>query len=125
MNTQEIIDKVTERLRDGTGRAADDLGNCMYLTEHNTRCAVGYLLPAGNLIENIKGSIRDIVAAQMDGDKDWGLEDWVLENVDLLEDLQFTHDFLRHWDDKKLNGDGEKYLRTVAERHNLKYLEVV
>ena len=47
--TQQVFDQCVKHLLAQNERAVDERGNCVYLTERNTRCGAGHLLTTDDL----------------------------------------------------------------------------
>ena len=115
MTNQEAFDKIVARLIDGTGRADDGEGGCMYRAPNGLSCAVGCLIPDDEYDEGIEGEY--VHALDYLGCLD-GL------NVEMLEDAQDVHDYCRNWTGTKLNDKGIQELKRIAADYNLKMPEI-
>lgn len=115
MTNQEAFNKIVARLMDGTGRSVNDEGRCMYRAPNGLSCAVGCLIPDDEYDEGIEGIPADELP-HLD----------CLNGLDfnMLENIQFVHDKPLNWTGTKLNGEGIRYLRRIADRYDLTMPEI-
>lgn len=86
MTAQEIFTTVVTHLRgQGTKAQTPQLG-CVYRGPHNTKCAVGCLIPDALYTPNMEGTVVGCLP-----DKFPALG-FLSEHLDLLHDLQVMHD---------------------------------
>ena len=109
---QSAFDAMCDRLRDGTGRAYDEVENrCRYRTEDGRECAVGALIPDSEFSERLEGVLAGYIGSKVPA----------LADVDgaMLGAVQEEHDFAPNWDGD--NFIGEAQLRRIADFHGLTY----
>lgn len=122
MTPQECFDRVVERLRDGTGRAAKVCADglidsvCMYLTPDGKKCAIGIFIPDGHEAQNFGGSVFHLVAYYPDI-----REIFAGINTYSLRVLQGIHDYHGGWTGDVFNERGEAELRRFARDYGLTY----
>lgn len=123
MNAQEIFDKVATHLIQQGEPAMNSNGDCVYRNDQGLKCAVGCLIPEDKYedrFENLGiGSVLHFdESRQRDVDGLWDVleEEGIAkdEHLQLLEDLQGTHD---HWFDSM--DEVKEKLGCVAGNHSL------
>lgn len=127
---KEIIEKVENRLRDGTGRAGfvkkvfnTESFVCSYLDQNNNRCAVGIFMPTLDEAEKnplIKEALeyKDCIEALIVRFKAGVCYPEWFKNPDvcrLLTSLQVLHDADSNWDGNVLSKHGERKLARIKE----------
>ena len=118
LGPQEIFDKVTDRLRDGTGRAGyifDGVFVCQYLDSTGNKCAVGIFIDDPSA-QTSGGGVHTLICRYGDV-----IPFFMQKYSDLLSDLQAVHDHGGNWDKKIFNKWGEDYLVRIAAKYNLIY----
>ena len=111
ISQQEIFNKVTNHLiTQGVRSVSEDGLGCLYRGPNNLMCAVGCLIPVEVYSEKFEGfSVYDLIENFPETLNIFGEE-----NIDLIGDLQATHDL---WDGTKDHLINE--LKFVANKYNL------
>jgi hypothetical protein len=108
MNKQEIFDTVAKHLFKQGKRAWRDTKGCEYRSEDGSMCAVGCLIPDDLYHPSMEGyPVQDIAES---------VEFLGSENLELLAELQLTHDMVFHWK-SELTMKAE--LASVAKKHEI------
>lgn len=115
MTNQEAFDKIVARLMDGTGRALDEGGECMYRAPNGLSCAVGCLIPDEEYYPRIEGLLADELI---------NLNCLNKLNLYMLERLQFVHDEELNWTGSTLNEEGIRILQEIAAYYDLTMPEI-
>lgn len=116
---QEAFDTVVRHLRSQNRQATWD-GNCVYRSEAGTSCAVGCLIPADQYTPKMEGySVGELVRGDgVCGEAIGFTLDVGDVDVELLQELQWTHDTSYHWFNTEkamyLNEAGRRELKRIA-----------
>jgi hypothetical protein len=130
MTPQEIFDKAyIGVMKQGRASVKPSSGSiksmvCAYRGNDSTACGVGHLVDDETAREwDMIGAIDDVIA-QLDDD----LPPWVLNNVRLLQRIQYAHDFAeadnRTGSDKGFTKIFEEKMQLVAQNHILTVPEI-
>ena len=108
MTKQEMFDTVCIGAAKQKCRGTDSAGNCLYLTESGNKCFIGMLMTDKEL-ETLKDSPYDIGRLL----NKYTFENFEVDDVTFLEDLQDVHDTSRTL------GTLQKRMKNFCLKHNL------